>query len=812
MLDYSKSFIETQFPVAEISKESYKERKANLGQTLTGLGKWWGRKPLVLVRATILGILLPVSDNTKKDREIFLKLLTMDDDGLSLRKDKNLTTKGVYKLLTKSERSQYFQESSTEDKPVFKRGIKKAEKDALQTLTFNRLSYDDKLTYCNRPEHIENLPVSAWKEINKHLETSATNLQELIQQLGEKRYGHTPRIGDCFAGGGSVPFESARMGADVYASDLNPVASLLTWSALNITGASSEETAYFKEFQKAVYDAVDKQIIEWGIEHNEKGHRADSYLYCNESTCPECGYKVPLAPSWIIGKGTKTVAILIDNGIDGFDIDIVQGASKEEVKKAESLKTIKSGNMYCPHCKKETPIPVLRGDIKREDGTTVYGLRKWKKNEFIPSESDVFKERLYCIRYVETYLDDKGVERTFRYYQSPSTEDIKREKKVIELLFERFAEWQEKGFIPSAAIKRGYNTDQPIRERGWQYWHQLFNPRQLLVHGLFVEYVNQLSKNSKEWALGILGINKLCNWNAKLSIWNSDGSNEKGQEVFSNQALNTLYNFLSRTMLSLRTTWFFNINNFPVNSNFDVTIDDARNIKNECDIWITDPPYADVVNYHELTEFFLAWDKTLIEKSFPSWYTDSKRALAVKGVGKGFNESMVEVYKNLTINMPENGTQVIMFTHQDVKVWVELAMILWSVGLKVVSTWNVVTETSSKGLKKDGNYAKGTVLLVLKKQTSNETIFQDELYNKIKKEIQTQVYNMKSLEDENNPGFANIDYLLTSYASTLKILTAYKGIEGVDIIDELNNTRDSEKENIIEVMINKAIKSVYSVN
>ena len=40
------TFIETQFPIARLSAESYKERKANNGQTLTGLGKWWGRKPL----------------------------------------------------------------------------------------------------------------------------------------------------------------------------------------------------------------------------------------------------------------------------------------------------------------------------------------------------------------------------------------------------------------------------------------------------------------------------------------------------------------------------------------------------------------------------------------------------------------------------------------------------------------------------------------------------------------------------------------------------------------------------------------------
>src|SRR5205085_12380697 len=80
------SFIETQFPVSKLSKESYKERKAGAGQTLTGLGKWWGRKPLVLVRAAILGLLLPATDDPATDRETFLALMTMDDDGLLRRR------------------------------------------------------------------------------------------------------------------------------------------------------------------------------------------------------------------------------------------------------------------------------------------------------------------------------------------------------------------------------------------------------------------------------------------------------------------------------------------------------------------------------------------------------------------------------------------------------------------------------------------------------------------------------------------------------------------------------------------------------
>ncbi|ODM26532.1 hypothetical protein A7W90_10055 [Clostridium sp. Bc-iso-3] len=561
MLDYSRSFIEMQFPVSKVSKESYKERKANLGQTLTGLGKWWGRKPLILVRATLLGVLMPVSDNPVKDREIFLKILTMDDEGLYLRKSKNLTMKELYSILNKKERAKYFDSESTEEKPKYIQGLSMEEREELQKLAFNRLTYDEKLVYCDRPEHVKNLTENAWKEINEHLGTNASSLQELIKELGEKRYGHTPRVGDCFAGGGSIPFEAARMGADVYASDLNPVASLLTWASLNIAGASDEEVEKLREFQEKVYKEVDKQIVEWKIEHNEKGHRADSYLYCNETICPECGYKVPLAPSWVIGKGTKTVAILKDNGIDGFDIDIVQDATKEQFKESDKNITIRNNKVYCPHCEMETPMYAIRGDRKDSEGNTIYGLRKWEKNEFIPRKDDVFQERLYAIRYVKNYIDEKGKLKTERYYTAPTKEDLDREKRVIDLLTERFNEWQEKGYIPDMMIEEGDKTDEPIRTRGWQYWHQLFNPRQLLVNGLFSKVIGEYGNKSIEISVGLLGINRIANWNAKLSRWNPGVGTEQGQEVYSNQALNTLYDYGTRSNRFLKNSWFFNIYN-----------------------------------------------------------------------------------------------------------------------------------------------------------------------------------------------------------------------------------------------------------
>src|SRR3954470_8001235 len=80
------SFIEAQFPVGRLSAETYKERKAGAGQTLTALGSYWkGRKPLILVRAVVLGTLLPVTDNPAKDLDIFLKLMAMDDAAFARR-------------------------------------------------------------------------------------------------------------------------------------------------------------------------------------------------------------------------------------------------------------------------------------------------------------------------------------------------------------------------------------------------------------------------------------------------------------------------------------------------------------------------------------------------------------------------------------------------------------------------------------------------------------------------------------------------------------------------------------------------------
>ena len=144
------TFIETQFPVSRLSKESYKERKANYSQTLTGLGKWWGRKPLILVRAVILGLLLPASSDPRKDREVFLALLTMDDEGLRRRKSRNIPLKEMWRRFNEDERRRWFTRASTAEAPKLKAAkaaTKRQMRARMQAILFERMSYDEKLRF-----------------------------------------------------------------------------------------------------------------------------------------------------------------------------------------------------------------------------------------------------------------------------------------------------------------------------------------------------------------------------------------------------------------------------------------------------------------------------------------------------------------------------------------------------------------------------------------------------------------------------------------------------------------------------------------
>jgi hypothetical protein len=282
---------------------------------------------------------------------------------------------------------------------------------------------------------------------------------------------------------------------------------------------------------------------------------------------------------------------------------------------------------------------------------------------------------------------------------------------------------------------------------------------------------------------------KILDNNARLTRWKpSQGGGIGGVVgVFSNQALNTLYNYASRGFLGFTSLIApFGAVEFPAEGHaaYEVALQDAREVGMPVDIWVSDPPYADAVVYHEITEFFIAWLRRGAPRPFDAWHPwDSRRSLAVQGTGARFRQSMVSAYGALARAMPGNGLQVVMFTHQDTAVWADLAAILWAAGLQVTAGWCIVTETDTD--LRAGNFVQGTVLLVLRRRSGDAGGYLARLQRPIELAVQRQLDAMRDLNPQDNPDFGDTDFQLGAYAAALKELTAYARIDGRPVAEEV---------------------------
>ena len=818
-LQDAPALIEKVFPAQKVSFEAQKERKAVAAQTLTGLGAYWkGRKPLVLVRAIVLGSLLPVTNNPEKDLAIFEKLMAFDNEALVRRAfaAKAFSAVKIQELISISDTAYYFTASGRS----WQRSITDDEKLELYRQVLNTFStYEEKANLGKRPEEIDQdwLYELVWSEVNEHYADfgiQAHSMSELIEQLGLLRYGNRPRVGDTFSGGGSIPFEAARMGCDVYASDLNPIACMLTWGAFNIVGASKEQRSSLETEQKYIIDSVKTELLRLGIEHDSQGNHAKAYLYCLEVRCPETGWLIPLAPSWVISPKLGTVAKLIPNKVERrFDIKVVNGATDDEMATAEQgtiqgtyVVYVLDGRTY------RTPIRTLRGDYKKEDGSTGNRLRLWEKSDFKPRENDVYQERLYAIHWITKESLNSTRQETF--FAAPTAYDLQQEVLVENLVTKNLSKWHESGNVSDMFIETGYNTDQPIRERGWTHWHHLFSARQILMLALIFE----ISRKSKATTVAWVLIAKILNFNAKLCQWlpSQGGGLGSTKHVFYDQALNTFYNYGVRSSSWLSSYEIKSLPRNEVQSQTELKTASACDNTSNCHLWITDPPYADAVNYHEITEFFIAWLRKSPPKPFDQWIWDSRRALAIQGDGDDFRRGMVDAYKSMAEHMPDNGMQCVMFTHQDTDVWSDMVGVFWAAGLQVVAAWYIATETST-GTKDSGGYVQGTVTLMLKKRPEGKRAgFKQRLLPAVRNEVHKQIESMMHLNDEvtdkhGEPVFNDSDLQMAGYAAALKVLTAYTHIGDEDVTTFALRPRTKGEVTVVDEMVQQAAEAANNL-
>src|ERR1035437_8618568 len=170
---------------------------------------------------------------------------------------------------------------------------------------------------------------------------------------------------------------------------------------------------------------------------------------------------------------------------------------------------------------------------------------------------------------------------------------------------------------------------------------------------------------------------------------------------------------------------------------------------------------------------------------------------------------MVSAYQCMTANMPDNGIQVIMFTHQSESIWADMANIVWASGLHVTAAWYVVTETESA--LREGSNVKGTVILVLRKRSGMHKTTRDDLAWEIQEEVEKQIRDLTGLNqdakglyrDENV--FEDADVQMAGYAAALRVLTRYAVIDGRDMTAEAIRPRVKGETTFVDGLIAFAV-------
>jgi adenine-specific DNA methylase len=142
---------------------------------------------------------------------------------------------------------------------------------------------------------------------------------------------------DPFSGGGSIPLEALRLGCEVFASDLNPVACLILKTLLEdiprygnaefkLPSKDGKEVvvhglaAALRYASKQVKEAAEKELAKF-YPPDPDGSRPIAYLWARTVRCEGigCGAEIPLMRSfWLSKKSKRAIRYRVERPNPGF--------------------------------------------------------------------------------------------------------------------------------------------------------------------------------------------------------------------------------------------------------------------------------------------------------------------------------------------------------------------------------------------------------------------------------------------------------------------------------------------------------------
>jgi adenine-specific DNA methylase len=621
--------------------------------------------------------------------------------------------------------------------------------------------------------------------------------------------GKTPVMLDPFSGGGAIPLEATRLGAQAIANDYNPVAYLILRATCEFPqkfgkpgvrdGRQTTEDGSFSSVIGRPSSVNVPNVLAYDVEYwakwilerarKEIGHLYPAgkdgkpvvgYLWARTAPCsnPTCRAEIPLLRGLLMAnKSGKRVALTIKRKGKAVDFGIAKG---KDIKETVGTMIEKGrGSVRCPICQQTTPVE----DLRRAGLDGKMG------------------ERMVAV------ITDTPQGKDYRAVEAGDEEAFEKAKRLAEKV-ERPAEkvYENTVGIPSTSIIS------PALYYGMPRWGDLFNPRQLVAMQTFVACLHdalaELAKREqnaeyRQAVAAYLGLwsSKLADYLASFGTWTPGG--EFFGHVLTKQAIAMVWDYPEVNPFNQVTggalsmlDWMLRVIQHESHPGV-AQVFPARVMRGDgaslrlsqklADVVVTDPPYFDAIAYADLSDFFYVWLKRSLGEMLPEAFATpltpkSEEATALKHRHKGdVEEAKRHCTSKLAACFAEakrvcksDGVIAVMFAHQSTEAWSALINALFEAGLNITASYPIDTERGNRTVALGGSALASSITVICRPREVGAAAS----FREVRRQIEDVV--AKSVHRFFEYGLRGADLIVACYGPAVGVFGRYERVERAD--------------------------------
>jgi putative DNA methylase len=761
-----KRLIEVDLPIKRISEHARRDKQVRHGHIST-LHVWWARRPLAACRAVVCAALWldPADENCPEQfRQIARDVMKRwASDHLKL-----LSARSVERFIA------IHKNPSILDAP-----------EELRSALLDFLA-----------------DFADWDNANvvEYLDTARSLTQAAHEGLGGM-VGGKPLVVDPFAGGGAIPLEASRIGAEAFACDLNPVAVLLNKMILEFIPKYGNRFAQeIRTWGDWVKKEAERELAKF-YPRDQEGGVPIAFLWSrtiiseapSESRIP---VQVPLLRSMWLSKRKGFLRALrwardpkgqvraeaVETKRDGKTIEVLRPVLEIfEPRRTEEVEqgTVKGGSATCPITGFTTKAARVKEQLKSQRGGAEFS-------------------RLYAV-YVE-----RTSGRGFR---------LTRESDLLiyrdAALFSADVRKKNPDSFPTEAINpiRPYKNTRglsAVTRVGCATFADLYNSRQALSIYTLSKIIScweppNLSSDKQlldavKTALAF-AVSRLVSQNTTMSRWDASRLTIKG--AFSKQALAVVWDFAEANPFSGATadwdgaikwiTEFVEANSLGQASGIAVRAS-ATNIplpSNSASALITDPPYFAAIPYADLSDFFYVWLRKILGHVYPDLFVDSLTPktdeLIVTNGQKGpndrkkddsfFRDGMTKALTSARDIVQTNGIGVVIYAEGTTAGWEAILNAIIDSQWTVTSSWPIDTEMENRTQARGSASLQSSIHIVCRPRTAQTTGDWRDVLQELPLRIHRWMLRLS------NEGVVGGDAIFACLGPALEIFSRYSHVE-----------------------------------